>query len=130
MRRFFSITMVCALLASAATPLIAASCPHSKMTGAMACHRVEHAHHCDRMHEDSEQTPDTESSESTIASRPAAQDCPMDCCGPSQRTNAMTVAVSPIFSSMIVTEQVFENAPVVFTATGFSSHTDRGPPTV
>lgn len=96
----------------------------------MACHRVEHARHCEMMHHESNETAEPESNEPYVAGAPVVQDCPMDCCAPSQRTNAMAVAVPPILSNIVLTEQVFEIVPVVFTASGFSSHTDRGPPAV
>lgn len=129
MRRWFSITAICALLASTAMPLVAASCPHAKM--AMACHRTEHAqaqghqHHCDEM---AKEQNDPGSSETRIQSA-LQQNCPMDCCSASQRTSA--VALSAVFSTAALPlaghDASFINP--VFSTSGFSSHTDRGPPT-
>jgi hypothetical protein len=127
MRRILSIATILALMSSSALPLLAASCPHVKQV--MSCHRAAPmpAHHCGKMHEgDSEESGSGEPSMEGIQ---GSRDCPMDCCAPSQRTNAVATATVLLVSPQPLTEPCLPFVPVVFTRTGFSSHTDRGPPT-
>jgi hypothetical protein len=128
MRRFLSITLVFALLAATATPLVAASCPHVKM--AMACHRTEHAHHCESMQDEPGDASQAEPGEPAFAGVTAAQDCPMDCCAPSQRTSSVAFTASFSMSLLSSSESSISFTSLIFSAPGFSSHTDRGPPAV
>ncbi|HLW52326.1 MAG TPA: hypothetical protein VKW06_05750 [Candidatus Angelobacter sp.] len=130
MRRLISISAICALLALPAAPLVAASCPHARM--ATACHRTEHAHvhHCETMDDDaSVQAAESESENRVIAGSSASQDCPMDCCSASQRTGSIAVTASFEVTQFAASEQNLLPVPIVFSTPGFSSHTDRGPPT-
>jgi len=134
MRRFLSITTIAALMSSLVSPLLAAACPHSQQT--MACHRppatqAQQKHHCDMMmhqHHADEAAP-AESSAPAVKGVPSPDNCPMDCCAPRHVTNASAIASASSLPPLAVTQQVFQFVPVVFARTGFSSHTDRGPPT-
>ena len=55
--------------------------------------------------------------------------CPMDCCAPGQRTKAIAAPAASFGSPLAVTDHCPHLVSVVFTSAGFSSHTDRGPPT-
>lgn len=128
MRRFLSIATICALLASPAAPVFAAACPHAHQV--MACHRVEHVHHCATMQHEEGDAADAESADAAVLqSITPPSDCPMDCCAPGQRTNAIAIVVIPISSPSFLSEPALQFTPAVFVASGFSSHTDRGPPT-
>ena len=126
MRRFFSITAMVAVALSALTPLLAAACPHVQPA---ACHRVQaQKPHCEMMHHHDADAAVVEDEAPAFASNPSA-DCPMDCCIPGHPKNAITAMARPELPPLAVVERVFYAVPVVFTRHGFSSHTDRGPPT-
>src|SRR5215467_11601008 len=132
MRRLLSITTICVLLASPALPLLAASCPHARMKTAMACHRTGHAqaHHCGMMQDDSSDAAEPSSGTAPVLNSAAAsQDCPMDCCSAGQRTSAAAAATTFVVSPFSPAGLSLPFSPTVFTTPGFSSHTDRGPPT-
>jgi hypothetical protein len=132
MRRLVAITAIALLMLSLASPLLAATCEHGK--GMAACHRVQKSKpqksHCEMMHQHdaAEQTDAAEDSGPTLQSAPSPQNCPMDCCQVGHCTNAVALAVAPSLPQPAVTEQTPAIVSVVFSSTGFSSHTDRGPP--
>jgi hypothetical protein len=134
MRRFFSITTIAALMFSLVSPLLAAACPHSQQ--AMACHRppatqAQQEHHCDMMahqHQAEEGAPENSSSPA-VKGVQSPESCPMNCCVAGHPTNAIAIAAETSVAPLAVIQQVFQFVPVVFARTGFSSHTDRGPPT-
>jgi hypothetical protein len=131
MRRFFSITTIAVLMSSMVSPLLAAACPHSRQP--MACHRTQAAQerHCDMMmhqHHADEAAP-AESSAPAVKGVQSPENCPMDCCAPRHVTSASAMAAASSVPPLAVTQQVFQFVPAVFARTGFSSHTDRGPPT-
>src|SRR5215467_14791569 len=112
MKRWLSITVICALLASPAAQLIAASCPHAAM--AKACHRVQHAHHCDMMEEEARTSNAEQSGVMEVDSDSASQNCPMDCCSPGQRSSAVVVPAIVLISSVVVAGQSLPFTPTVF----------------
>src|SRR5579864_529695 len=126
MRRFLAITTIMALLATPAAPLFAASCPHA----ALASGCVGRVHDCEMMHDHGSDATESEAQPegSVLQSRASSSDCPMDCCAPGERTNAVVVVATPISSRVISTEFPLQFTPRVLTSSGFSSHTDRGPP--
>ena len=65
----------------------------------------------------------------TVQGRESSESCPMDCCIPGHPKNAITAVAAPELPPLAVIERVSYAVPVVFTRHGFSSHTDRGPPT-
>jgi hypothetical protein len=134
MRRFFSIATIAALMSSLVSPLSAAACPHSQQ--AMACHRIQatqahQTHHCDEMmgHDQAGEPAPEDSSTPGFKAGQSRESCPMDCCTPRHVTNATAIGVGRSLPPLAVTQKVFQFVPVVFARTGFSSHTDRGPPT-
>jgi hypothetical protein len=127
MRRFFSITTILALMSSLASPLLAAVCDHSGQP--MACHRAtKQRSHCEMMAGHNHHSAASESAEPAVAGREVSGNCPMDCCISGHPTSASTIAATPSLPPLVVIEHATHVAPVVFTRTGFSSHTDRGPP--
>jgi hypothetical protein len=133
MRRFLSITAIVALMSSSASPFLASVCHH--VGPPLACHRTQqHAAHCPGMamtmtghHHQDAAAPESELA--TMQGRETPGSCPMDCCIPGHPKNAITAAARPELPPLAVVERVFYAVPVVFTRHGFSSHTDRGPPT-
>jgi hypothetical protein len=89
------------------------------------CHRMAAQHHCDSMMDDQQEDADA-IPVPAVSSRPA--DCPMDCCMQATTvTNAVAIPHNAVPLLLTIEKQV-SFTPVPFTATGFSSHTDRGPP--
>ena len=138
MRRLVAISAIAVLMFSLNSPLLAATCEHGQPIA--ACHRVQQQKsqkpHCEMMHHhevgedaggDEESTPT--SSEPTIQSAGSSQNCPMDCCQLGDRTNAVALTITPSLPQPVISEQASPILSVVFSSTGFSSHTDRGPPT-
>jgi hypothetical protein len=131
MRRLVSITAIAALLFSLVSPLLAATCEHGKEMA--ACHRVQEQKpqkpHCEMMHDhdDANKTPPA-SDGPAMQGSPSSQSCPMDCCQLGDRANAIALAVRSGLPQPAVTDQIPSIVSVVFSNTGFSSHTDRGPP--
>jgi hypothetical protein len=130
MRQFFSITAIMALMSPLVSPLVALSCPHGKQL--TACHRVQKqqlAQHCGSMaHEDPMERKDLGSEAPAIKAAVSQENCPMDCCVPGYVTNAAVVVIESPLPEMVVTDHAYGVTSVVFTSSGFSSHTDRGPP--
>jgi uncharacterized protein involved in copper resistance len=130
MRRFLSITTIAALISPMASPLIATACPHAGPPS--AGQRTEQQKpHCPEMamsghHHES---PLPASEQATVRAGEPAGNCPMDCCIPGHPRNATTTTSAPELPPLAVVERVSRAIPVVFTCRGFSSHTDRGPPT-
>lgn len=127
MRCFFSITTIAALMSSLISPLLAATCSH--MQQPVACHRVQaQKPACAMMHHHEAEEPAPGSGAPAFESMQSPERCPMDCCVPGQRTNAIAIAAVSPLPELAVTEQNLHFVPAVFTRTGYSSHTDRGPP--
>jgi hypothetical protein len=126
MRRFLSITAIVAVASSMLSPLLAAVCPHAQQ--AAACHRVQaQKPHCAMMHHHDADVAVAEDETPAFASS-SSPSCPMDCCIPGHPTNAVTVAFASDFPPRAVLEYRVQFVPLAFVRTGFSSHTDRGPP--
>lgn len=133
MRRLFSISAIMALLLTQASPLVlAATCEHGRQMA--ACHgtreqTAQQKPHCEMMrhHEAAEET--SLPSERPVAyGTPLSQDCPMNCCQLGDRTNAIALTVSASLPQPMVADRSQSFASAVFSRIGFSSHTDRGPP--
>jgi hypothetical protein len=131
MRRLISISTAVALLISLVSPLLAEACV--KNGGRASCHRVgqaaPHHHNCDGMpghhHEDDMSAPDQSDSISSLDST-----CPMNCCLATQAGKHVAVVNNIAIAPQLAVSAKSQLAAVVFIATGFSSHTDRGPPAV
>jgi len=128
MRRFASITAVLSLLSAMMSPTMAAACTGTGK--AVSCHAMP-VEHCERVaHEHHHAVAPVADPTSSISASVAQDDskCPMDCCRPGHRESAGAIDTSSILPSLAVSDQAFHFVPVVFTSAGFSSHTDRGPP--
>lgn len=122
MRRIFAIAMIGALMCSTALPLWASACEAMKVTP--MCHRMAAEHHCEMEQQDDQATP--EQAIPVMSSHSGY--CPMHCCMQSSAGTAGAVAsASTAISLPVVQHQVSFSNPT-FTTSGFSSHTDRGPP--
>jgi hypothetical protein len=135
MRRLIAITAIAVLMVSLNSPLLAATCEHGNLT--IACHRVHEQKaqkpHCEGHESDAQKTDGDEesapvSSDRTIQSAPSSQNCPMDCCQLGHRTNAVALTVTPSLPQPVLGKQTPSILSLTFSRTGFSSHTDRGPP--
>lgn len=126
MRRISAITAIVALFFSMALPLWASAC--MSMHGGLMCHRtgaIHHHHHCDSMMEEQEETaePASQASFQSVAAK-----CPMQCCMQTQAGNGTAVLALSLLPQLGVSEYRPHFPTVIFSRTGFSSHTDRGPP--
>ena len=130
MRRAISISTALALLISLASSMLAEAC--MKHTGRASCHRVSHAaahhQHCDGMleHRDEDMSaPDQGNSISSVESA-----CPMNCCLAAQAGKHAAAVHNVVITPQLAGAVQQQSASVVFVATGFSSHSDRGPPSL
>jgi hypothetical protein len=58
----------------------------------------------------------------------APEKCPMECCTMVGTAQQAAVAAAQNLALQVVIERSFPLSKVVFSRSGFSSHTDRGPP--
>lgn len=130
MRRLISISTAVALIFSLVSPLLAQTCMKSGEHA--SCHRGSQAashHHCDGMpghhHEDEMAAPDQSDSVSG-----AAANCPMNCCLAAQTGKQVAVVNHVVVTPQLAFSATLQVPTVVFVAAGFSSHTDRGPPSL
>jgi hypothetical protein len=126
MRQVLSIATVLALLASSGSPVMAACMGAGKT---VSCHAAAtQASHCDRaMHHHHEQQAEAPGSPGLFASESGSK-CPMECCTPGHPQNGTVLASASLLPPLAVTKHKLQFAPVTFVSPGFSSHTDRGPP--
>ena len=129
----YSILALLAILYPVASPLWASTMEpqHSAM-----CHRMamgaakassQPAHHCHGIDADNNSA---QNSSTPSFNAGSSEQCPMNCC---VQSVPRTVAALPAVSSLPVlvdTEVSAHVVPVTFTSVGFSSHTDRGPPSL
>lgn len=121
MRRILAISMIGALICATGLPLWASAC--ASMKTAPMCHRTAAEHHCDMESQD-----DSGDHETGLVMTSRISDCPMHCC--TQFSPSTTVAVASISDSILLpatTDRIYSPVPI-FVTNGFSSHTDRGPP--
>lgn len=126
MRRISAITAIAALVVSMALPVWASAC--TAMHHGMMCHRAEaaqHHHHCDMMNGQEEESSEA-ASQASFQATPAK--CPMQCCMQAQAGNGTAVLALSLMPQLTVSEYHLDFPTVTFSRTGFSSHTDRGPP--
>ena len=122
-RRFLSISLIVPLCWPMALPVWASSCMQSK--GAQVCHRAKHTHECGMMmHE----TDEAKSSGARISAVEQDEKCPMTCCMQTSSATARPVPVAASSAPLLLHQAFVSFESQVFTATGFSSHSDRGPP--
>lgn len=82
-----------------------------------------HEHHC---HEMTAQATGTETG-NTVASTASSEKCPMNCCSQSAPPTAVALPASAL-PLLHITDFKMHSVAVIFSNPGFSSHTDRGPP--
>jgi len=136
MRRAVAIALVTALLVSLALPVWAAAC--GEMSRVPICHRtVTHHHsdstvhknhsapHCEMMASQQEEAP-VQDSEQGVSDLPGK--CPMQCCMQATAPNVAATSRNNLVFQPAASETQIEIQRVVFVTSGFSSHTDRGPP--
>jgi hypothetical protein len=88
------------------------------------CHRMAAEHHCEMEQQDDNSIP--QESVPAMSSHPGY--CPMHCCTQSSAgTSGAVASVSTAISLPTIQHRVSFSNPT-FAASGFSSHTDRGPP--
>ncbi|HLJ86886.1 MAG TPA: hypothetical protein VKZ53_08680 [Candidatus Angelobacter sp.] len=106
----------------------------------MACHRAGHmdhstSQHCEGMLEQASagnHSPGQSGSDHTSGSRLTSIDepskCPMNCCLQMGGNHGATITINYGDSQQSIVERIIPSISIVFTTSGFSSHTDRGPP--
>jgi hypothetical protein len=93
--------------------------------GAMMCHRAKHTHECGMMlHE----TDEDQSSGARMTAFQQDEKCPMTCCMQTSSVTARPVPLTASPTPLFLHQAFVSFESQIFTATGFSSHTDRGPP--
>ncbi len=136
MRRVCSILTLVALLCPMALPLWAST---MDMTQPASCHRMPMhsetasqtaAHHCHDMAGagGSSSADQGDGATLTVSSHP--EKCPMNCCSQAAPPSAAALHNSSFLPMPATVEARPHFAPVMFARAGFSSHTDRGPPTL
>lgn len=125
-RRICSISIIVALMCSLLPAEAAIACHRS--SAPKMCHRAPIvAHHCEMMQEQ-EQEPANEGDTSNITAFEQDQKCPMNCCLHWKSGNSAVPVFHRTNAVELSAEYTSEFLQPVFSRTGFSSHTDRGPP--
>jgi hypothetical protein len=132
MHRVISITTMAALAATLVLPAMPKS--HAGSGTRMVCHRapVTHTHQCAEMQTMGDAQQEDVPPQTPFYSSNEAGSCPMDCCCCVQANFGKNAALAPLPTSQArVKEQGRVLArSIVFRSRGFSSHTDRGPPSI
>ena len=133
MRRLVSISAMMAMLVSLFSPLLAQA-QGADASHPMACHRAGHTAAATKHHHCAEMTAAARSASSpdgrSIKTGRDLPQCPMDCCMQGHPQNGTALNSIPQVPAPAVAETHRQFIPVTFTGTGFSSHTDRGPPAI
>jgi len=133
MRRIFSISAILMLMYSAALPSVMSAMMAND--AAMACHRptlgtgAATPRHCHAM-ADMAGADAMENGPADGASITSSTDqkCPMDCCTMMGTAPQAVLSAQHGLPAPAIMEPGVSAARIVFARTGFSSHTDRGPP--
>lgn len=88
------------------------------------CHRMAAEHHCEMEQQDGDSMP--QGTVPVMSSHPGY--CPMHCCMQSSAGTASAVASASTATSLPAVRDRISLSNPTFTHSGFSSHTDRGPP--
>lgn len=97
----------------------------------MSCHGGEMDTTCERhAHEHHSAAPSDPSPSLSNASLDDNSKCPMDCCAPGHGQAEAKVAAGVVLPLPVVAQHGFGYASIAFARVGFSSHTDRGPPSL
>lgn len=138
MRRIYSILALLAIVYPVASPLWANA---MEPQHAAMCHRMamgsasassQPSHHChDMSSQDMSGEDDSAQNSSTPSfSANSSEECPMNCCVQSVPPTVAALPASSSLPLLVATEASRHVVPVAFTSVGFSSHTDRGPPSL
>jgi hypothetical protein len=133
MQRLASITAMASLVSAMLLPAMPKLCMGPGMS--MAEHRDGmHQHHCEEMQEQAGQTDQTEADASlfSVNKSDSPQKCPMNCCACRKAGVNQEAAIVPeaaLSTETVAQERVFVQ-DIAFSNNGFSSHTDRGPPSI
>lgn len=130
MRRFLAITAIVALILSTGLPVWASACTAmgKGKDNAPMCHRTAaHRHHCEGMAEQQDE-PAASGPETAFTGR--SDECPMQCCTQLQTGNGTAVTAISFQPELAIVDYRVVSPPIAFISSGFSSHTDRGPPTL
>jgi hypothetical protein len=93
---------------------------------AMAKHGAKHEmHHCGGMAEEDS----IQALGGIFITGNRAHPCPMNCCEQGAPKSGAAIQAISFTPSVAVTDANVHFAPISFVSAGFSSHTDRGPPT-
>lgn len=133
MKRIFSIATMLVLLCSMFSPawardmddLQATFCHRMVMQDGPPKHAGKHAkaHHCEGM-----DMAATEPSDLASIASSHSHSCPMNCCEQGTPQSGAAVSAALLLPPLANAEAGFHFASIIFASTGFSSHTDRGPP--
>lgn len=131
MQRMNSILALVAVLCQVGLPLWASA---AETPSAMVCHRIpmqggtqsHHAHHC---HMAGMMVSETENSPIS-ASSAVSEKCPMNCCIQAAPPTVAALPPASLLPQPHVVQHSMHVADVTFASPGFSSHTDRGPPSL
>lgn len=132
MHRAISITTMAALLSTLVLPAMPNS--HAGNGTRVVCHRapVTRIHQCAEMEITDDSHPEGRPAESTVFGSNETGNCPMDCCCCVQANsgkNSVLVPAHQLFAAVDVQDET-QSHSIVFRSRGFSSHTDRGPPSL
>lgn len=128
MRRFLAITAMAALILSTGLPVWASTCHVMDRGKTPVCHRTaaHQHHHCETMAEQQEQA--AADPEFMVKSSP--EKCPMRCCTQAQSGHGPAVLLVSFVPELPVCDLRSDVPTIIFAHNGFSSHTDRGPPSL
>ena len=136
MRRVCSILTLLAVLYPMATPLWASAMDEAQPT---SCHRMPmrsetvsqaNPHHCHDMDDSAAAATPDEGKGASLTASSHSEKCPMNCCTQVVPRTAAALHSSSLLPLPSAAEVRPLGVALAFTSAGFSSHTDRGPPTV
>jgi hypothetical protein len=135
MQRVCSILAMFAVLCPVVSPLWASAMHTAE---AASCHRMplgkarptaHPAHHCHYMDAAGQQTSNT-GRDTAVLKSGSPERCPMNCCLQAAPPTTAALPAASFVPALVVSRTQVHFLPVTFTSTGFSSHTDRGPPSL
>ena len=133
MQRLASITAMASLVSALLLPVMPKVCMGPGMSVAEQRDAMRQ-HHCEEMQEQAGQTdqPEADASLFSVNRSDSPQRCPMNCCACRKASVSQEAAIVPeasLSGATVLQDRVFVQE-IVFSNNGFSSHTDRGPPSI
>ena len=136
MQRIYSIVALLAILFPVASPLWASA---ETMPYGASCHRMPmeaaatatpaHEHHCHGMTAEQAKAPGEENGPA-IAATGSSEQCTMNFFLQSAPPTAAALNTAPALPLLHTTDFKVHSVAIIFSRPGFSSHTDRGPPSL